>query len=192
MLRWLFTILVVLFLAAVVGAGGWFVYRERPCLFTNQCEARLQGLQTQLEFYSVDEALEQEKRAGKSSERRAFYPATIDELEKGRYVSAANTRCPVYLVEYVYVARENGRSYLAYCPARHSFHFDGTPFCPAVTPDQRNLHLAVKGGRVLNLIGSHDNPWDFRTGGRLQERPTDVPASMIKMLASNPPPQVKF
>lgn len=191
MIRWIFHIGFVVVLLAVVTAGGMMVRRERQCAWANRCEERLRGLTVQLEFFSVDKVLALEKQTGTTSERRAFYPRDLAELQDAKYLAPENARCPVYGVPYVYEPSPAGKSYLAYCPARHNFHFSGLAFCPAVAPDQKVLHLAVRGGSVVNLVGGHENPWDFKDG-RFKEVPTEIAVSRLRMLATDPPPIVSF
>lgn len=205
MIRWL---LRILFLAVLVG-GCLFGYErvlgERVCYDTNKCEERIRGLNVQLEFHSNDRVLEIEKKGGRTSERRAFYPASLDAI-KAEGGSGDNTVCPIYGVKYRYIQLEGGTSYLAYCPARHQFHFADQPFVNAITPDRERLHLYLSGGRVYTIAGEHPNPWDFHTPMRVDESPmpldsknptfavlaTDLPADLIQMLSENPPRVTRF
>lgn len=187
MLRWIVQAALVLGLCAVVGAGLLFAQRERQCVWTNRCEDHLRSLNVQLEFYSADRLIDAEQMEKKRSARRAFYPASLSQMVKGEYLTPQGLKCPVYGLEYVYHQRSDGKAYLAYCPARHYFHFSSTPFCPAVTDDRIGLHLAVRGSQVVNLLGGHENPWDF-TSPSFTEESTTIPASLVKMAAQNPAP----
>jgi len=185
--RWIVQAVLLILLCALLGGGLLFAQRERQCVWTNRCEDRLRSLNVQLEFYSADQLMELEQRAKKKSARRAFYPATLGDLSAGDYVSPENLECPVYGLPYVYVQRNDGKSYLAYCPARHYFHFSTVAFDPAITDDRIGLHLVVKDGQVVNLAGGHSDPWDFGNPA-FKEDPTTIPASLVKMVGQNPAP----
>ncbi len=195
--------LLLLAAASAVTVGGRYLYAERLCYDTNRCTESLDSLWAELEMYSNDRLLAVEKRTGKVSVRRAFYPPTLDALVSSNHEAARYTRCPVYGCRYVYIPLDGGRSYLVYCPAHHRFHFDPTSFANALTPSQRNLHLFVRGGRVYTLDGAHD-PWVWpwldvsprKVDGTpspldpvhptYSYLPTDIPASEIQMLQTQP------
>lgn len=192
MLRWFFWIVVLV--AIVLGClYAWETTQsERVCHFTNRCEDSLHSLETQLEFYSSDRVLEVEKASGKTDKRRAYYPVTLEELIKNQDGSREYATCPVYGVRYRYVALDGGKSFLAWCPARHRFHFAEQPFVNAVKPDQINMHLYVKGGKVSNIVGEHPNPFDFLhplpKASAYRVEATKLSPNLIEMLAENPVP----
>jgi hypothetical protein len=202
MLSWILRIVVVVALVW----GGWYaigrVESEKVCYDTNKCEDRLHSLEVNLEIYSSDKVIDREKSSGKPSQRRAFYPADLDELVQAQKGSAEFTTCPVYGVKYKYVQLEGGKSFFAWCPARHSFHFDGQPFVNAVTPEHVRLHLYKEGGKVYDLVGEHPNPWDFKSPVQVAADPSpfdaaaptwsvreepDISPDLFDMLAENPP-----
>lgn len=195
----------IILLAALIG-GGCYAYAhvqsERICYDTNRCEERIRGLNTELEFYSSEKVIAVEKQTHKTSARRAFYPADLDELKSAVKGSEQDTTCPVYGVPYRYVSLNGGASYFAYCPCQHRFHFNSQTFVNAITPVEINLHLFVQDGKVYNLEGGHPNPWDFHTPLQVPVNPdppdpknptyaiveTHYPASLIEMLPQNPSP----
>jgi hypothetical protein len=105
-------------------------------------------------------------------------------------------RCPVYGVEYKYIVKDDGQSYLCYCPAHHRFHFDATEFSIACTPEDASLHLFVKGGKVYDLVASHENPWDFKSPKfntpEYHVQPTDLSADDLQMMSTNPAPLTRW
>ena len=198
MLGWIVRIVVLGMLAAGLVLGYRVVERERPCYWTNRCQERVSALWVHLEYYSVDHVIEIEKKTGAPSARRNFYPARLDDLPSGtgsRESSESVYRCPAFGLPYRYLSLDEGKSYLAYCPAQHRFHQGETPFVVAVMPDRRDLRLFVRGGKVYTVKASHPNPWDlglprlgFSTPGFEEEPVQGIPVEAIDMVKENPAP----
>ena len=73
-------------------------------------------------------------------------------------------------------------------------------------PDQINMHLFVEGSKVMNVVGEHINPWDFKTPTHVDGNaspldpknptwtvvPTAISPGMFTMLSENPTPITRW